>query len=189
MLHNKHLQKLICLCKWQILISNKNNLLNDYTFGGRQLVTSSQNPRLVCVYLFQFKMNVVDLTYVSRVGRMELKPFNIDVIVLVPGAVLSSFGKNACEVCSSYLSSLNLFKPFEPFFMKRAMLSQGPNSTTATEFAEKAVPVVIGKSPPAYFIYGYFSSTYRLLSHCPAWVRDWYYSASVPSEVAIKKDL
>lgn len=189
MLHNKDLQKLICLFKWQILISNKSNLLKDCTFGGRQLVTNSQNPRSVCVYLFQFKMNVPELTYVSRVGRMELKPFNIDVIVLVPGSVLSSIGKRACEVCSSYLSSLNLFKPFEPFLLKRAMLSQGPNATTATEFAEKAVRVLIGKSPPAYFTYGYLSSTYLLLSYCPAWVRDWWFSSSVPSEVLIKKDL
>ena len=189
MLHNKHLQKLICLFKWQIFISKKNNLLKDSTFGGRQLVTNSrQNPRLVCVYLFQFKMSVGDLTYVSRVGRMELKPFNIDVIVLVPGSVLSSIGKRSCEVCSTYLSSLKLFKQFEPLLLKRAMLSQGPNSTPATEFAEKAVPVLIGKSPP-YFTYGYLSSTYRLLSYCPAWVRDWWFSASVPSEVVIKKNL
>ena len=134
------------------------------------------------------KTNVADLTYVSRVGRMELKPFNIDVVVLVPGSVLSSIGKRSCEVCHSYLSSLNLYKQFEPFLLRRAMLSQGPNSTPATELAEKAVPVLIGKSPPAYFTYGYLSTTYRLLSYCPAWFRDWWFSSSVPSEVVTKKD-
>jgi NAD(P)-dependent dehydrogenase (short-subunit alcohol dehydrogenase family) len=67
--------------------------------------------------------------------RMELAPFGIDVVIVQPGAIRSSFG----EAASSELTlgpDNSHYKAAEQGIRQRAVESQNEKSTPAAEFAE-----------------------------------------------------
>ena len=70
----------------------------------------------------------------SDAMRMELAPFGIDVIVVQPGAIQSSFGDNSLSGVEHLLDASSRYKPLEKQIRERAVASQ-QNPTTAGEFA------------------------------------------------------
>lgn len=119
--------------------------------------------------------------------RLELKPFNIDVILLVPGAVVTGIVPKGTQIVKSYSSSLRIFKPYEEYLLKRTKLAHDPRSTPAPVFAKKAVAVILRRSSPACYIYGFMSRIYRILYYCPYWLRDWWFSSKMPKWTTLKK--
>jgi NAD(P)-dependent dehydrogenase (short-subunit alcohol dehydrogenase family) len=118
--------------------------------------------------------------------RLELKPFNIDVILLVPGAVVTGIVPKGTEIVRSYLSSLRIFNPYQEHLLKRTMLAHDPRSTPAPVFAKKAVAVILRRSSTAWYVYGFMSRIYRILYYCPYWLRDWWFLSKMPKWMTTK---
>lgn len=102
---------------------------------------------------------------------MELWPFGIDVINVVPGAIKSNIGNNSLSNYSK-LPEWKLYKPYENTICIRAQSAHALNSTPADVFAKKTVEIVLKKNPPAWFSYGRFSTAAGILYHLPIFIKD-----------------
>jgi NAD(P)-dependent dehydrogenase (short-subunit alcohol dehydrogenase family) len=121
--------------------------------------------------------------------RLEMRPFGVDVMLLVPGAVKTGLASKGLELVRNNLSSLQIFKPYHEYLLQRAMLSHHPNATPAPLFAKKAVAAILSKRTPACYIYGFLSGMYSFLYYCPYWIRDWYYGSKLPKDINLKKEV
>jgi len=108
----------------------------------------------------------------SDILHMELKPFNIKVMYISPGAVRSNIANNQAAKFS--LRQGSLYTDFLPNIMQRLNASQGPNSLPADKFAREVVKRVLQKDPPRYLTLGGNSTIFTIFGWLPkAWVL-WY---------------
>ncbi|KAJ7530066.1 hypothetical protein O6H91_15G077300 [Diphasiastrum complanatum] len=106
--------------------------------------------------------------------RLELKPFNVNVVLLEPGAISTRLANTATDVIENSLN-LKLYRPFKESICKRAVLTKGPRSTSPEEFAFMTVQALLKQNPPRRFVYGHMSGTARMLSYLPLWLRDYMF--------------
>jgi len=81
---------------------------------------------------------------ISDALRMELAPFNIQVITVQPGAIQSSFGNNSLNNLTQALSENSLYQPLKKQMKARATASQD-NPTPATDFARELIAQLLSK--------------------------------------------
>ncbi|KAI3972789.1 hypothetical protein MKX01_019447 [Papaver californicum] len=106
--------------------------------------------------------------------RVELKPFGIDVILVVPGAIRSNLGQANVERLKDY--EWKLYKEFKDDIVERAKASQTGKATDATIFARYVVKKVLSLKPPKQTVFGHMTGLFALLSWSPLWVRDQFFS-------------
>ncbi|KAH0452694.1 hypothetical protein IEQ34_019993 [Dendrobium chrysotoxum] len=104
--------------------------------------------------------------------RLELRPFGIRVITVVPGAIRSNIGNSSLSY-HDRMPEWKFYKPFEKAIKARADFSQTARSTPAKEFAKKAVADILKKNPPAWISYGHLSTVAAILYHLPLFIRDY----------------
>ncbi|XP_051117334.1 short-chain dehydrogenase virD-like [Andrographis paniculata] len=111
---------------------------------------------------------------ISHVLRVELRPFNVDVVLVRPGAVRSSFGINALNRLKDY--EWKMYGEFKEAIEERARASQGGKSTAAGEFARHVAGKVLSRNPPRTVEYGHMTALFNFLSWAPLWVRDMFFA-------------
>lgn len=107
--------------------------------------------------------------------RLELKPFGINVVLVLPGSVRSNLGKANSEKLSDY--DWKLYKDFKEVISERARASQGEKATDGRVFARHVVNKVLGTKPPKQIVFGHLTGLFALLSWSPLWVRDMFFSS------------
>ncbi|KAK1586516.1 hypothetical protein Q3G72_003373 [Acer saccharum] len=110
----------------------------------------------------------------SNTLRVELRPFGINVVMVVPGAVRSNFGSNSMERLANY--DWKLYKDFKESIAERATASQGSKATDATVFARHVAKKVLSSRPPKQIMFGHMVGLFAVLSWSPLWVRDLFFS-------------
>ncbi len=107
----------------------------------------------------------------SDVLRMELKPFNIKVITVQTGAILSNFGNTASQNLV-FDKERSLYAPIADFIDKRAQISQ-ERATAAEDFARRLVRQILKKRPDAILRIGKSSTLYPFMKRWfPGFVLD-----------------
>lgn len=110
----------------------------------------------------------------SNTLRVELRPFGINVVLLMPRAVRSNFGSDNMERLRNH--DWKLYKEFKEAIVERARASQGGKATDATFFARHVVKKVLYPRPPKHIIFGHMTRLFALLSCSPLWMRDLFFS-------------
>jgi len=111
------------------------------------------------------------LRSLTTVLRTELSPFNIRVMELVPGAIISKIADNQEGVWDPNGSA---YKSVGNGIAARQRISQGSYATPTAEFAKAVVQKALLANPPTYFACGaktwlvWFVKTF-----IPSWVVQW----------------
>jgi len=107
--------------------------------------------------------------------RLELKPFGINVVLVMPGSIRSNLGKANLEKLSDY--DWKLYKDFKEAISERARASQGGKATDGRVFARHVVNKILATKQPKQIIFGHLTGLFALLSWSPLWVRDKFFSS------------
>lgn len=99
----------------------------------------------------------------SEALRLELAPFSIQVMEVQPGAIDTSFAKNASHEAEQLISEQSPWWPLREGIRARAKASQD-NPTPATDFAREVLRAVQQPSPPRLLRLGNGSRVLPLMS-------------------------
>ncbi|CAG7896239.1 unnamed protein product [Brassica rapa] len=108
---------------------------------------------------------------------LELRPFGIDVINIVPGGIQSNISDSGISSFDK-LPELKLYKSFQEAIRERAFLSQNVKPIPAETFAKEVVSVVLKEHPPAWYSTGRLSTVAAIMHHLPISVKDFLLTKS-----------
>eukprot|EP00270_Netrium_digitus_P004203 TRINITY_DN1514_c0_g1_i3.p1 TRINITY_DN1514_c0_g1~~TRINITY_DN1514_c0_g1_i3.p1 ORF type:complete len:305 (-),score=85.74 TRINITY_DN1514_c0_g1_i3:201-1115(-) len=111
----------------------------------------------------------------THVLRVELLPFNIQVMVLSPGTVRSRLATNACKVHGGELEQpqWKMYSEFQAAIDRRRRISESATHAMETElFAQTVVKKVLQKQIPRVLAIGGHLLLMRLLLLLPWWLAD-----------------
>ncbi|KAF2295627.1 hypothetical protein GH714_033344 [Hevea brasiliensis] len=91
----------------------------------------------------------------SNTLRVELRPFGINVVQVVPGAIRSNLGRATSETLENY--DWKLYEDFKEAIVERARASQAAKATNATVFARHVATKVLSRKPPKQIIFGHIT--------------------------------
>lgn len=106
--------------------------------------------------------------------RVELQPFGVHVVLVLPGAIQSNFGRANMDGLNS--QNWRLYKEFNDSIEARAGASQGDGATDPKVFARHVVGRVLAPTPPKQIVYGHMAGLLSALEWAPLWVRDMFFS-------------
>lgn len=100
---------------------------------------------------------------------MEAKPFNVNVMLVSPGAVKSNIANNSAA--SFQMPEDSLYKDFIKNIYYRMNVSQAGNSMPTEKFVAKVASNALQPKPPGYITLGGNASTFSFFKWLPrAWV-------------------
>lgn len=105
--------------------------------------------------------------------RLELKPFGIHVIKVLPGAIKSNFGKANTEKLG--LQEWKLYGEFKEAIAERARASQGTRATDASELARHVARKVLSHKPPRQIVFGHMTGLFAVLG-LSSTLSDWFFA-------------
>ncbi|CAN1122639.1 Short-chain dehydrogenase virD [Linum perenne] len=110
--------------------------------------------------------------------RVELKPFGINVVLVIPGSIKSNLGKANMEKLQGIDHDWKIYKDFKEAIAERARASQGPKATDASILAKEVANRVLRSTskPPKLITFGHMTGLFAMLSVSPLWVRDLFFS-------------
>ncbi|CAI0430573.1 unnamed protein product [Linum tenue] len=107
--------------------------------------------------------------------RVELRPFGINVVLVMPGSIKSNLGRANTEKLQG-VHDWKIYKDFKEAIAERARASQGPKATDAAVFAREVAKRVLRAKPSKLVTLGHMTGLFALLSASPLWVRDLFFS-------------
>ncbi|XXG48870.1 hypothetical protein AAC387_Pa02g3198 [Persea americana] len=110
----------------------------------------------------------------SHAMRVELRPFGIDVVLVLPGAIKSNFGSANMDKLGN--QDWRLYKDYMEAIAERARASQTGKATDAGLLARHVVRKVLSPKPPRQITFGHMTGLFALLAWSPLWVRDLFFS-------------
>ncbi|KZT66643.1 NAD(P)-binding protein [Daedalea quercina L-15889] len=105
------------------------------------------------------------LIRLSEILYMEVAPFNIHVVHISPGGVRTNFGVTAISLLS--LREDSFYKPWFDSMVELIDRTQGPESLTPEQFAQKVVRQIVKPNPPRYMTLGYGARVFAILQWFP----------------------
>ncbi|KAG2622414.1 short-chain dehydrogenase ptmH-like [Panicum virgatum] len=106
--------------------------------------------------------------------RLELRPFGVHVVEVVPGAVRSGLGRaNAAGLAQG---EWRLYRGFAAAIEERARASQAGRATDAGVFARHVARRVMSARPPREIVYGHMTLLFAALAAAPGWARDAFFA-------------
>ncbi|CAN6352521.1 unnamed protein product [Urochloa humidicola] len=112
--------------------------------------------------------------------RLELRPFGVHVVKVVPGAVRSSLGHaNTAALAAAggkQGGEWRMYGEFAAAIEERAAASQSGKATDAAVFARHVARKVMSARPPRQIVYGHMTLLFAALAASPAWVRDAFFT-------------
>ncbi|XP_072956975.1 short-chain dehydrogenase ptmH-like [Typha angustifolia] len=106
--------------------------------------------------------------------RLELKPFGVHVIKVLPGAVRSNIGRSNSDRIGG--KEWRLYKGFEKAIEERARASQVGKPMDAGLFARHVAKRVMSPRPPREIAFGHMTALFAVLAWSPLPVRDWFFA-------------
>ncbi|KAK1292740.1 (+)-neomenthol dehydrogenase [Acorus calamus] len=106
--------------------------------------------------------------------RVELRPFGIHVVKVMPGAIKSNFGSSTARALCK--QEWKMYGRFERSIAERAGASQTAKATDAAVFARYVAKRVLSPRPPREVVYGHMTALFAALAWSPPWVRDCFFS-------------
>lgn len=103
---------------------------------------------------------------------MECRPFNVDVMLVSPGAIKSNIANNQKTLFK--LPSDSLYGGFIHNMIQRMNASQGANSMPTVAFAKLIVRKSLQKKPPFYITAGGNSTVFKILKWLPKTFLLWF---------------
>ncbi|CAM0907809.1 unnamed protein product [Alopecurus aequalis] len=111
--------------------------------------------------------------------RLELAPFGVHVVKVVPGAVRSGLGHaNSAQIAGTGQGrqEWGMYREFAAAIEERARASQGGGATEASAFARHVAARVMRARPPREIVYGSMTVLFAALAASPAWARDAFFA-------------
>ncbi|KAK7263277.1 hypothetical protein RJT34_30864 [Clitoria ternatea] len=108
--------------------------------------------------------------------RLELRPFGINVVLVLPGSVRSNLGRANLERLGGH-DEWKLYREFKEVIEERARASQGDKATDGRVFARHVVNKLLGPKPPKQIVFGHMTALFAFLSLSPLWLRDQFFSS------------
>ncbi|XP_040385828.1 short-chain dehydrogenase ptmH-like [Oryza brachyantha] len=106
--------------------------------------------------------------------RLELRPFGVHVVKVVPGAVRSGLGHaNTAHLAGQ---EWRLYGEFAAAIAERARASQAGSATDAGVFARHVARRVMSPRPPREIVYGSMTALFAALAAAPLWARDAFFA-------------
>lgn len=116
--------------------------------GGRIINVGSVSGILVTPFSGLYCATKAAFHAVSDALRMELAPFNIEVMVVQPGAIESDFGDNAETSLARTFGPGSLYRDVKEGVLKRARASQHNPTPTGQFVAELVRTLELDRLPP-----------------------------------------
>jgi short-subunit dehydrogenase len=140
--------------------------------GGRVVNVGSVSGILTTPFSGAYCATKAAVHALSDALRIELKPFAIDVLVIQPGAIQSSFGATASAGVAQRQDQLGIYAPVADAIAARANASQ-QNATPTQDFARQMADVILAKKPIAFTRIGHGSTLLPLIQRLlPVAIRD-----------------
>uniref|UniRef100_A0A0D9VIL8 Uncharacterized protein n=1 Tax=Leersia perrieri TaxID=77586 RepID=A0A0D9VIL8_9ORYZ len=108
--------------------------------------------------------------------RLELRPFGVHVVKVVPGAVRSGLGDANTARLRAEEVEWRMYGGFAAAIAERARASQGGRATDARVFAAHVARRVMSARPPREIVYGNMTLLFAALAAAPLWARDAFFA-------------